>query len=831
MASFLTVALGGRGDRPLDVLWFMAPRLAGVAAVITVAAVLQHRPGGEDIAPAVTAVALAGVSVLASWAVPLGLASVLLAASLALPVSWGGAIGPTLRQAALQANRQLGHVESMFSWVVLALLLSPLTLQVGAVALLVGFGPVLVDYLGWRRLQRASAPTGEGSRTADPSRAELSRTRRPLFYLATLLAQLTFFALAPRQFPSIAPLVIAVMAGICARAFAFWRWARHDDDGQRRAAENGRRLDHAVLAVALGIAAFLSLEAGLAVAAGQSDSARRACRWVSCAATPAPADLALFIVADTQLHALDGAPSGFQVGLVDSVVPVALRPVELDMLSGATLRHFAAVFRAMKAERETLEWVHLGDVADVGCQSEIEAFAEHAAHFGARPLAVAPGNHDLTFEGNVFWHPEWTPACRGRRASRGWTLAQLRQLQGQDPRRVASDEERFAAAVVTLGTVATHKVVGAFLDTTDYGVPDLGIAGARGSVSSRQADWILAHLDPAANVVLFLHHPVEELSPRGQQGIARLRTALAERLLLIVAAHTHVAAWRAPPGAGGSALAPPRAWVAPELVVGSTLDPPQEAAVLRIGQTNGNVWASVRTIAAVQRTGGQAPARRESTAADGLVCARDPGAVTAASCRRLVGILRDPARSPACAGLFTDDGASFRKALARSAPCSSCLDLPLEGDELPAPPQGMDRACGLRSRLSRASDRAMFDWLGDRSTQLQCSRQRRAWELLRCVSGDVDGERTPALPLDAADLPRRLADLYPEGASLDADALARRETLVCLGWAGSVLQGHKREGWTFGRALELAFEDSAAFGELSVTSSPHDGPIGPLSCR
>ena len=53
---------------------------------------------------------------------------------------------------------------------------------------------------------------------------------------------------------------------------------------------------------------------------------------------------------------------------------MAVRPVELDLLSGAALARFAEVYHGLAAERPGLRWVHLGDSADLGCASESEDY-------------------------------------------------------------------------------------------------------------------------------------------------------------------------------------------------------------------------------------------------------------------------------------------------------------------------------------------------------------------------------------------------------------------------------------------------------------------------
>src|SRR5207253_2832491 len=84
--------------------------------------------------------------------------------------------------------------------------------------------------------------------------------------------------------------------------------------------------------------------------------------------------LRLFIVSDSQFHELRGHRGGASLDFVDAIVPVAVRPVELDLLEEATLVAFADVYHALRKEDPKLKWVHLGDFGDVACRSELERF-------------------------------------------------------------------------------------------------------------------------------------------------------------------------------------------------------------------------------------------------------------------------------------------------------------------------------------------------------------------------------------------------------------------------------------------------------------------------
>jgi hypothetical protein len=79
----------------------------------------------------------------------------------------------------------------------------------------------------------------------------------------------------------------------------------------------------------------------------------------------------MFLVSDSQMHELGGQRFPGQMELSDAFVPVALRPVELDVLSFATLDQFGRVFKQLDGHGD-LFWAHLGDFADLSCASELE---------------------------------------------------------------------------------------------------------------------------------------------------------------------------------------------------------------------------------------------------------------------------------------------------------------------------------------------------------------------------------------------------------------------------------------------------------------------------
>jgi hypothetical protein len=428
----------------------------------------------------------------------------------------------------VHVNRWIGHAEALLGWLTVAMLVMPVVaiqVPVGAAILLYG-GALLDRAAGWhlhRRLGRA------------PRRTELQWARRPFIYVATFLSLTVIYLLAWRQWRALVPLTTAIVAGMVLRALAAWRQARLDrEPGAVESEEQFRgaivrwaaRLDGVVALLVLGgaiaVPTLLLSRARVSIRADRADRGRLAvCEDRGPAAKPGPVtrDVSLFLVSDSQFHELDGSRTAAQLDLVDSLVPVAVRPVELDLLSEFTLLHFAKLYESMHTgDRAHMLWGHLGDFGDVGCVGELQRMKPIFAAFGAvdRLAGIARGNHDDTFVGNFDWHPDWDAACPSGR---------LGKIQSSEMIRAASSDVRLPAAIplgrdhplgvwlqperswramvaplgVTSDGGSPRGVVGVFLDTSDYDVFALGIAGLRGSISSEQVDAVLAGVGPCSS--------------------------------------------------------------------------------------------------------------------------------------------------------------------------------------------------------------------------------------------------------------------------------------------------------------------------------------------
>jgi hypothetical protein len=762
-AQFAAVAYDAVEAKPRGFRTIVIGRVVGVV-LLTAAAWGVGYAGGRttQLSYATKALVLASISLLAAWWIPLLLVNGAVAALLFLPLDrWRNRLWDVAQQMILQLNRHAGHVEALFTWIVLAVVWPrSFTIQALLASIFVLFGPLLVDAAGWWRLRRRLRPA---------TRAAVLALRRIYIYAATGLGLALLGGLAHTQLRALRGLFLAILVPILIRALWYFLREPPQDRVRARSARLAKILDRAVFAIGLAIGLLSPLALLRSGSAAEArDRAARVAGWGARASMPLPVEgasrgVGLFIVSDSQLHSLHGRRSGFQLDLVDAVVPVAMRPVELDLLSGVTLRRFAAMYRDLRATWPELRWAHLGDIGDIACAEELDRFRDVVGAFDARALvSIAPGNHDTTFLGNLSWHPEWDRACDGRRADRDALRAHLLEYTSASEGLEASFGDpslEFFASISRLGAIRGREVLGVFLDTTDYGAIHLGVAGAQGAVTAAQIEWVeraLAKRPADAWVVVFMHHPVASLSPsrNGRASLERLAKRLGDRLLAVVSAHTHVAAHRRV--CLGSRLVD-------ELVVGSTIDPPQEAALLEVRDGAAGPVVRLRTLAAVTRPK--------------VACAPEAPQIPSSRCEARV---RELLAGKECARLFGRGADSTWHALAKERCKEVAAPLAASSAEVPTP------------------------------EALDCVQQARAWRLLTCLS---PGPAKP-FPLEDRNPFRALESEFESG---DAD---RRELLVCTAWAASVLQGHKAQGWRMETALRFAYQADATFGELDVTALP-----------
>ncbi len=660
--------------------------------------------------------------------------------------------------------RNVGHLEAAFVWTALAAGIPVFSIMLPCLA--------AVYVLGLPVAERMAAGSWQIVRLSHP----LARRR----VAVAILTGLGYVALLARDWRQAAALVglaptyaFSIGARLGVLLLIVWKDRREaltEDEPDARAVRLARRYDLPVTAVAaLAIYGSRAVPLVQALADDDRDRAHRGAMLSGAGGATgvaATGGVAVFIVSDGQFHELRGERSAAHFDLVDRVIPVAVRPVELDLLSGVPFQHFGELYRAMREQRRDLPWAHLGDFADLGCKSELDRAKKYVDAFApdnASSLAgLVPGNHDSTFFGNFAWHPDWetvcTPEGRPLEAPPSKTdvnrwLASWMKSDPHAPRHVIPPDQLKrvslfhpkAEALVSfrdLGEAAGVRVVGAFLDTSDYADGMLGVAGAQGTISTSQYRALEEALCSGgiygkASMVLFMHHPRTALSSEGQAHLYDLADCLGERLLAVVSAHTHLAA--------------PRKWPSrdvPELVVGSILDPPQEAALLTVTP---KLAVRLETIPSVRR--GIEPSIEGSVE------------VTLGDCTRVYTEL--DAREECTPLLHTR--------IDHREP-SSTVELKRQQQE---------RAHLLLECLKviKLSDASVHDEDGT------------------CFEGQPTGDMCP---LSSWELYDRLDEV------IQGDwTSALRKELVCLARAGALLQGHKENGWSFGKALERAGDPSA----------------------
>jgi hypothetical protein len=704
----------------------------------------------------------------------------------------------TLGHALTFANRQIGHIEVLSVWIVLALVSADrLSFQLSMLAAVILLGSPLLNGLArWLYFR-----TSDGHQAAAH---DLGWRRRPLFYAATLLGFVLIALLAPKQTLKLLPGVLALVVADLIRYLRHRRWVRAIRTPERlerlreHQARQNRWSRHTDTLLGPGlVTGCLVMVLGASAWARKSyddslikDLPKRGEPVDYCAAAmpPAPApDVSMFIVSDSQLHELHGAPFVGQMAFADALVPVALRPVELDLLSASPLSRAATMYAALAARQPAgsrLWWSHLGDMADLSCVDEMDRSNELLFdRFDASSFAgVAPGNHDKAFTGNFFWSPYWDSACPSGRLEKPLSDEKLRSkwqsvvqsaggrmlpVPGWNPVASATRRGRALITATPLGVTSRNGdrrgVIGVFLDTSDGLAFDMGVSGMFGTFSREQAKTARELVDSVRNTagpayenalyVLFIHHPMDETTSGSKARLEAWMEALDgqdARMLGIVSAHTHEAQTHSHCVRGR---------MVPEVVVGSTIDPPQEASLFTLGPlTDGTLGIRLQTLPMVARPG--------------KTCGARVPTLTSTDCQQTMAELRS---SPECADLFRAGDAN---ALGRD-----CTDIehPLEVDE----------------RLQQA---ARWAGPGDEE-EIKADQRRRTKALWSCICRN----HTCAPSEDMLNL--RDSSYFGFARKELASSPAREKELTCLAWAGAAVQRYKTAGMSIGDALRCAFDD------------------------
>ena len=804
-------------DEPVSLLEVLLPWPLRVLAVLGIfaAAWSLHDTGlGQQLAWGLQAGALALFAIVASLWWQILLVDGVLAGLWLLPFPRSQGAAWSAFHVITFVNRQVGHFWALFVWFTIVLTaVAGLAWQLGGAAALVLLGAPLLN--GIARLPlRFLGPDSD-----DKTSGDLLWRRRYLIYLVTAVGLVGLWLSALGQLDRLAPLLLAIGTGIACRTLRHYlrnrqvagaqvaggdaraSLAARDRFRQAQSRAAQRADGPGMLLVPLSILGLVAFSWWLRRDLDQRLAAARAePRHTGAPLTmPTSAEVALFLMADAQVHELGGAPFPGQTEIARVFVSSAQRPLALDLLDTVPLRRFSALYSALNVQRTTagrspMWWVHLGDLADLACQRELDAASQALGELAAdAPLAgIALGNHEMSFDGSFHWSPYWDRACAGgklekddaaERVARSFS-ASLRGGTGQLVRLPASlwyPHGGSLSAVRELGA-AHHRgqsrtLLGIFLDTSDGRAFDWGMPGSIGAISAAQLDALEAALVPLQTAaakaeappvyVLFGHIPYGDLASSSRARLARWITQLdarqndlaAEpRVLAYLSAHRH-------------ALGTERHCIdnryLREVTIGSTTDPPQQAAVVEIGpDLTGRLVLSVRSVQSVARP---------SSAVD------PPLGIDAAACRQVA------------------------HQLSQQRSCQTLL--PIGPDA--APPrdcQAVEHSTSFAQRWA-----ALATYAGPRDPD---TRQRfaslDAERLLTCICREGACE-TPRAPLRG--------DTHWQSLEQAWSHPGRRIELSCLAWAASVSHAHAAASMTLAEALRCSFDDPTLAAEQTYSTA------------
>ena len=732
-------------------------------------------------------------------------------------------------------NRQVGHIALFFVWITLSLSVSVcLAVQLGGLAAVLLLTMPILNGLA-REDFMLLEPDGK-----DKTDGSLLWRRRLLIYIATFIGLVGFILAAPAQMFRLLPFVGSVCGGLGLRYHRHRRRqkrvklelakARPQEETTAgrlaresvAARENFRRSQERmargadlwvqslvpillVLFVAVSFWQRRQLNAELRILA--DGPKREALGCVRDPGGPSPtAPLAVFLVADSQIHELGGVPFPGQSELAQLFAGGARRPVALDMLSSVPVLHFASLYEALRAKRAddggSTAWAYLGDLADLGCRGELDHAVRDLQAFGfTEALAgISLGNHDSSFQGSFHWSPYWDESCATGRLEKDTATAAIEAVLRKNGTtrtpHVVRTERSFwhpfggsLASVKPLGVIPVQGtprgVVGIFLDTSDEHAFDWGLPGSVGAVSAGQLQGVRRAVEELRQdkaspeyqrpfYVIFSHIPHSELS---SGSAARVR-AFVESLdgeakiggqpavLGLIAAHAHAQ--------GEHRHCMGHRWVR-EMVVGSTTDAPQQAAVLEVG-SDGTGQPSLRF------TTLQSVFRREAACGDMAVgeSAAEPQ-VSAVECRGIAATLRS---APACGDLLHE-------------PPSAAS--PRECQDAERPVSFWQQVAALRTFTGPRDSKAIDE-----------TQQREAEALLSCVCRDNTCAFEPN-PLQE--------DVYVDAIRKAWAKPARRKELVCLAWAAGAVQLHRGGNMTMAEAIRCAFDAPTLSPERALVAT------------
>lgn len=771
-------------------------------------------------------------------------------------------------------NRQLGHVAALLVWVLVVFATSArLPLQLGGVAFVFFLAPDLLNGAA-REFDWSSflSPDPRSKKSGG-----LLWRRRILIYVITVVGLLLLALRAPAQLGAMLPLVGAFSGGLLLRSIRYYRRRRKliaeekegmatgvmSTDGMSARRQNIRKAQVAaaqtfdpigplMVVVAVGALVVWSwnerrqLDAELGAQLDGPVLPTDACGREPHA--PIAADIAVFLMADAQMHELAGDRFPGQTELAEAFVSTASRPLALDMLSEVPVRRFAAMYRSLSEQRARKQlppmlWAHLGDLTDLACKGELRRVSALLKEFDpASSAGISLGNHEMSFIGSFHWSPYWDTACKTGRLDKEDVID---AIQGAvDPERWPGESlkirlsdvgrmERVSpsflsprggslAMVRPLG-VANHDrrtrgVIGVFLDSSDGHAFDWGMPGSLGAISAIQLERVEQAVlkvqkehhgpyesDPA--YVLFSHVPFGAMAGPSHGRLAKFIAHLDRRdtsegaeprVLALITAHTHAAS--AHRHCVGSR-------VLREIVIGSTTDPPQQAALLEIGaDARGRLALGVRTVQSVARPGVTCAASQQEGALLPLA---------AAKCRSIASQMT---AAPEC-HVFLGTGPE-------SAPPRDCQDLEISkpfGEELAAlrtyrGPSDVTE----RKRLEQLTAEQLLSCVCRQGackpvkTPLNIDPSTKE-ESFRAVLASIYAAKSASAKPQSDTVPASQTNMVAASSTRDPEV-----ELSCLAWAASACQAHKSSGMTLGEALRCAFDDPTLPPERVFTANLED---------
>ncbi|HXU04603.1 MAG TPA: hypothetical protein VN903_26760, partial [Polyangia bacterium] len=574
----------------------------------------------------------------------------------------------------------------------------------------------------------------------------------------------------------------------------------------------------------------------------------------TCAREPggpsAPPPITMFVVADSQLHELGGTRFPGQMEVASTLVSVARRPIELDILSAAAVIRFGSVYdnvsKAAAQDSLTL-WTHLGDFADLSCSREMDRMIALVGRYGGdktrRLAGVAPGNHDSAFTGNFDWSPYWTGACKEAdpakppqqstplvyaRLDKTLSDAAIEKLlvdhlavggstgvvKGDfidgvvhaSPAVWGNPTARYTVTPlgVLTGTGKPRGVVAIFIDTADRLSPDYGISGRYGTFSSQQAEAIQAAAaklksgetldakDRAAYTdpwyVVFGHTPYNELTGAGREALDSLLKSF--------------------DGGSGNCEAGDGFCNGPRTLALVTAHTHHAEAhrhcvngrLLR-EMVVGSVIDPPQQAAKLEiglDARGRASVRLSTLPAvnrEGLTC-ETPLSLPASRCHAVV------------------------DALIRAKECKDLVDPPDSGQERGKSCEELERPLSWDEQVT-----GLVRHGGPREPgEILVAETKRARALLRCLCRDPGTNTKLGEACRHAEPPlsgERYAKVV-EALASDPKNPAQAEEATCLAWAASAVHAHKANGMTMADALRCAFDDPTFPSARVVVATSED---------